>query len=86
MSGSSVSLTTSLKRSFFWSKSKIPPQLGRAAVYVVETFRDEIDALCFHGVLRMNGLPVEAFNYTGRQYWTVSCSACVPLNSFTSSR
>jgi hypothetical protein len=52
MSGSSVSLTTSLSRIFFWSKSKIPPQFGGAAVYVVETFRDEIDALCFHGVLR----------------------------------
>jgi hypothetical protein len=41
---------TSLKRSFFWSKSKIPPQIGRAALDVVETLGDEIDALCFHGV------------------------------------
>ena len=31
MSGSSVSVATSVSRFFFWSKSKIPPQLGGAA-------------------------------------------------------
>jgi hypothetical protein len=49
MSGSSVSFATSLRRIFFWSKSKIPPQLGGPALDVREPLRDEVDVLGFHG-------------------------------------
>ena len=49
MSGSSVSFATSLSRIFFWSKSKIPPKLGRAAFYVRQPFGNEVDVLGFHG-------------------------------------
>jgi hypothetical protein len=47
-----VSLETSLSRIFFWSKSKIPPQLGRAAFDVAQALRDEVDVLGFHGAFR----------------------------------
>jgi hypothetical protein len=50
MSGSSVRRTTSVSRSFFESKSKIPPQLCGPRGDVVEALGDEVDVFGFHGV------------------------------------
>jgi hypothetical protein len=49
-----VSFATSLNRSFFASKSKIPPQLGRAAFDVLQPLRDEVDVLGIHGASSKN--------------------------------
>jgi hypothetical protein len=43
-----VRRTTSVSRSFFESKSKIPPQLGGSGFDVVEPLGDEVDVLGFH--------------------------------------
>jgi hypothetical protein len=54
-----VRRTTSVSRSFFESKSKIPPQLGGSACDVVEPLGDEVDVFGFHGdpeILMKRGL------------------------------
>ena len=50
--GSSSSRVTTASRSDFTSKSKIPPQLGRAIGKIGELVGDEVELLGFHGNFR----------------------------------
>ena len=53
--GFSSSRVTSVRRTAFTSKSKIPPELGRALLQVRERGGDLVDAFGFHGETILRG-------------------------------
>jgi len=73
--GSSSDALTVLRRSDFASKSKIPPEIGRAGLQVLQGGADQVDAFCVHfssilrGTLnfRISGGPSLAWRPPGRR-------------------